>query len=172
MPLTEEQLESLYPVIGKMTVSWALIEGALDCCVVMLFAVLGGNELQRTIPGMLQPRVEFVRKAFTLLPALSALKDKADQLCSDITALSTKRHNFTHGIFMQYSSKEQKIMVMRLRRERFSYRPTDYHFALKDFPKFLEELRVLGASTTLLAIELLKIVQSQPPSQSRRPPKA
>lgn len=84
--------------LGVMTVSWAIMERAIDDIVGVVFGTDPEKLIQSTLPVTLDNKLDYLRKARAKLAWLSPFTPLMSNLQSRIKLARAHRKNVTHGV--------------------------------------------------------------------------
>lgn len=90
-------IESLFKAMGFVAVQWGFAEQALDLLVASIFHAFPGHPLMKRRPMNLEPKVQFLTKCFSELPALGQFPSEANPLLARFLAVGEKRNDLMHG---------------------------------------------------------------------------
>jgi hypothetical protein len=121
---TSPEDEAFFGAIGRLAVSWAHLEIGLDWLVRTIHHDLRGRELIEGIePIPLKRKLDYLGKAFRLLPELAAFKDRFPPMAEQIRAASVVRHDVIHGFVVQQVAGSGEAIMVRLMPDRKSAKP-------------------------------------------------
>lgn len=83
--------------MGFIAVQWGFPEQALDLLVASIFHAHPGNPLMKSRPRNLEPKVKFLTKCFSELPALGQFATEANPLLERFLSVGKKRNDLMHG---------------------------------------------------------------------------
>jgi len=97
-----DDLKQLYCAIGKVIITWSVVERFLDMCVLIIYHSyrLTLSFDVKEIPHSLTNKTKFVKKALKNSNALLPLRDEGVKLMKRINDLKDSRHNLTHGMLL------------------------------------------------------------------------
>ena len=110
----EEIPIALYVVVGRIVVSWAYLEMAVDQCVIIAHKGCGGNNIEQDIPKTLKQKIKFLKKSFSELKSLSKFKDEGLALTSRVADFAEERHRLAHGAFVGIDPKIGSYKFVKL----------------------------------------------------------
>lgn len=119
MPNNNPALEDEFAAsIGRLALSWATLEVALDVCTHAVFHKYGGSTLVKELPRALGQKIRFLKDSFRKLPPLAPECDAAIRLLEAVKAASDFRHDMIHGIAVgRIEDDPSKVAMMRMLRE-------------------------------------------------------
>jgi len=151
--------QSLCTAIGFIEVNWALFEQSLDCIVLIAHHDLGGIAFQKQLPTGYSGKSSFLRKAFSNILALSALKKDAIEILDKSDVISKKRNDLTHGVVTRLEAKDGVYHFSKIDNFKSEHRYRDFVFNPADFPNLTEELVDLCAKASDLGLRVDEIDQ-------------
>lgn len=96
-PVPPQLVDPLANAIGRLAMAWAGLELMLDAQVAVIYQLAGGRHLERELPKALNRRINFLRRCYRQIAALSGFSAKAAPLLDETDRLSETRHTVIHG---------------------------------------------------------------------------
>jgi hypothetical protein len=106
--------EMLFASIGRLTISWAIIEGSLDVIVSIIHHRIGGKAIEPEMPWALKRKLKYIRRCFSKIEALKSFADPVPNLMTDILSASEMRQNIIHGVATHHPQGASTIKMTRL----------------------------------------------------------
>jgi hypothetical protein len=147
--------ELLFASIGRLTISWALLESCLDGIITIIHHRVGGKTVESDMPWMLKRKVKYIRKCFSRLDALKPYLEPVPQLMTDIIAASEMRQNIIHGVAIEMPEGTAQLKIARLIRGGEFYEQKHFEIPAKDILESAVEASRLGARSITLARALI-----------------
>lgn len=135
----------LFFAVGRIVISWAYVEMAIDQCVTLVYRKCGGKSIESPAPKLLKRKCDFLKRAFKKIPELDAFKDEALALITKVLDIAEQRHEI-HGAFFGIDNKTGAFMFLK-----YDHGPTDY--ALRPFYRDYSQLEKRGTKMLDLAGE-------------------
>jgi len=154
----DDELDSLFKAVGFVVVQWGQAEQSLDLAIAILYQNLGGKQCSKRLPRMLEPKLEFLRKCLSQIPALARFQGEGEALVANFRKLSEKRHDIIHGAIASVSATNGAFMFAKLDIKDDIHVLREFRFDAADFPALTRGLIDLGAQTTAFARRLWEVV--------------
>lgn len=154
----DPQIGEIISLVGGITVTWALLESALDICIDRLFFVWGANAVVTEIPRTAMNRkITFLREVFKPDVLITTLFPTMGNIIDRIEHLSEQRHHMIHGVASLVFADDGSIEVKRLFRSKAglmaavaTVRPADLEALIHDIhtlATFLAEFAAILSKT-------------------------
>lgn len=140
----------VYSAIGRMAISWAIIELSLDCLISMIHHNIGGKDVEPDLPWALQRKLKYIRKCFKKLDRLAPFKDDIDNLMADIAIASEDRHNIIHGVATKSPEGQTELQMIRLLRGGTHYVEHRFNVTLLGIMKNANKANALAGRVLLI----------------------
>jgi hypothetical protein len=111
LPLPEHFLAA----IGRLSLSWAMLETGLDYMIIVIHHKYGGSHLGLELPISLKRKLAYLNAAFSSIPQLASHKTHYVDLRTKIKAAADGRHNVIHGIVIKEMAAERPAEVELVR---------------------------------------------------------
>jgi len=147
--------ELLFASIGRLTISWALIESTLDGIITIIHHRGGGKTIEAEMPWMLKRKVKYIRKCFLRLDALKPFSEHVPQLMTDIVAASEMRQNIIHGVATEMPEGTAQLKMARLVRGGEFYEQKHFEVTATEILTSAVEANRLAARCLNLGISLI-----------------
>lgn len=154
----DKELDALFKAVGFVVVQWGQAEQSLDLATGVLYRNLGGKDIAKRLPKMLEPKLKFIEDCTGKLPTLSHLRTDGENLVADFRKLSAMRHDLIHGAIASVSTTDGGFVFMKLDFEGNNHVVRQFRFEGEDFPKLTKDLIDLGARATAFARKLWDLV--------------
>jgi hypothetical protein len=105
--------EEFFGAIGRLVISWAHIETGMDLIVAVAYHDLGGDDIEEK-PWSLDGKIKFLRKCFSRLDGLAALKDIGPPLLTEVKDASKTRQKIIHGFIIDHPEGAGEAEMIRL----------------------------------------------------------
>ncbi len=107
---------ALFASIGRLTISWALLEGAVDLCVIYFFRNAGNPAGEKEMPRTaLKRKVTFLKRTIRELPLLDAsAKSNATAILDAILSEAVTRQDIIHGAVIDHEEGSGVATLARL----------------------------------------------------------
>jgi hypothetical protein len=105
--------EALFAAIGKLTVTWAHLEGGLDLMIQVIFHDLDNPPGEKEVPKALSRKIRYLKRAFKKLPVSEDDRTRYDQLFQDIQTESIVRHDIIHGFIFLHTEGTGQAKAVR-----------------------------------------------------------
>ena len=122
MPEPDSALDDGFAAaIGRLTLTWASLELALDIWAHEIFHRFGGSGLEDALPRPLDRKIRFLKDAFRKLAPLAPERDRAIRLLDRVGGAADFRHDMIHGVAVgQIEGDPSMVPMLRLLREKTS----------------------------------------------------
>lgn len=90
--------EMMLQTLGVLTLTWAIMERAVDDIVALVFAADADQAIQSTVPVTLENKLDYLRKARAEMPSLAPFTERMRGVQSRIKLARKHRKNVTHGV--------------------------------------------------------------------------
>ena len=107
-------LETLYKAIGFVVVQWGYAEQALDLLVADIFHRFKGHALLKRRPKQLEPKINFLRECFAIIPKLKSFQAEADPLLEKFLRIGQVRNTLVHSSIADFSLKDGAFMFLKV----------------------------------------------------------
>lgn len=151
------ELDSLFKAIGFVVVQWGQAEQSLDLSIAILYQNLGGKRYSKRLPKMLEPKLEFLSKCLSQIPALNSFQGEGKTLISNFRKLSDRRHDLIHGAIASVSATDGAFVFAKLDIKDDIHVMREVRFDAADFPALTRELIDLGVQATAFAQRLWEV---------------
>jgi hypothetical protein len=111
---TTPEDELLFSSIGRLTISWARLEVALDALITIIHHRVGGKSIETEMPWMLARKLKYIRKCFAKLGPLKLYAQGVSELMEEIRLASEMRQNIIHGISLHHPEGATVLKMARL----------------------------------------------------------
>jgi hypothetical protein len=111
---TTEEDEFFFSSIGRLTISWAILELGIDYLVRLIHEELGGKNINPVRPWALQKKLEYMRRCFRSIEVLQPHKEKVLGFSELVTTASVLRHDIIHGIATSHKQGATVVQMARL----------------------------------------------------------
>ncbi|HUW49430.1 MAG TPA: hypothetical protein VMV75_00280 [Sulfuricella sp.] len=153
-----DELDSLFKAVGFIVVQWGQAEQSLDLAIAILYHELGGKACSKRLPKMLGPKLEFLNKCLSQIPALDPYRDEGATLVANFRKLSDRRHDIIHGAIASVSAKDGAFIFAKLDLKNDIHVVREFRFDAADFPALTKQLIDLGSQSTTFARRLWEVV--------------
>jgi hypothetical protein len=147
--------ELLFASIGRLTISWALLESSLDGIITIIHHRVGGKTIESEMPWMLKRKVKYIRKCFSRLDLLKPYSEPVPQLMTDIIEASEMRKNMIHGVATEMPEGTAQLKMVRLVRGGEFYEQKHFEVTARDILVSAVEANRLGARSLALGNTLI-----------------
>lgn len=154
----DDELDSLFKAVGFVVVQWGQAEQSLDLATAILYQNLGGKACSKRLPKMLEPKLEFLSKCLSQIPALGPFRSEGEALVTNFRKLSDRRHDLIHGAIASVSATDGAFMFAKLDIQDDIHIVREFQFKAKDFPALTKNLIDLGGQATAFARRLWEAV--------------
>jgi hypothetical protein len=113
---TTPEDELFFASIGRLTISWAILELGLDYIIRMLHEDLSGKNIHPDRPWALNKKLEYMRRCFRAIDLLKNYSEKADSFSKSITEEATLRHDMIHGVATNHPEGATTVQMVRIMR--------------------------------------------------------
>lgn len=107
--------EKLFAAVGRLTVTWAHLEFALDCMIAIIHGLMEGSRHEKALPKQLAERIKYLRRAFNRLGIPDADRPRYDKFLDDIEREAVTRHDIVHGFPIYHPSDSGEAQLVRLK---------------------------------------------------------
>lgn len=135
-PLAMDQVnrEDYERAIGKLCISWAMVEHALDMNVAAIYYTKGGDAIEKRLPHNAKDKIKWFRKAMLRLPALASAAHHAEPFAKDMLNVLARRNWCIHGVglnILNFQTLPHPIELVRVQRPEMR-RTESYQVKLPD----------------------------------------
>jgi hypothetical protein len=143
--------EALFAAIGRLTISWALLEAGLDYSIIMLHKELGGDKIEPEMPWALKRKLKYIRKCFNRIDGLTQDRETVAKLLDNIDTASEARHDIIHGVATSHPEGATQVGMVRLLRGAETITAKHYTFTTKEILRRAADANKLAGLTLALA---------------------
>lgn len=154
MTYDDEEIDALFRAVGSVVVLWGQAEHSLDMIVAILHQGFGGKQIEKRIPQLLSPKLEYLSKCLSKIPSLAKFQSEGESLISNFRKLSEKRHDLVHGAIASLSLQDGAFIFTKLDIKNDFHVMREFRLDSSDYPAFTQELIELGAQSTAFAQRL------------------
>jgi hypothetical protein len=147
----DDDLVSLFKIIGFVVIQWGQAEQSLDLIVATFFRSYGGKNLVRRLPKMLEPKLNFICKCVEEISELSEFEKPIFSLVSEFKRLSKIRNDLIHGAIADVYCEDGVFNFLKLDFEKEIHVAREFVFDGKEFPRLQDDLLKLGSEAIKLA---------------------
>lgn len=151
----EEETNTLYQIIGFMTVTWSLLERGLDKIALTIYKGCEGHTIKRNVPQPLKDKLKYIEDSFNKLPVLSAFQKEGLEIVKRTRDLSTKRHTLIHGTISSLYPENNTYVFTKYNFHKHGVRLEATSFAPGDFQRVSEDCRKLAENTAHFSVKLI-----------------
>lgn len=137
--------ENFYAAIGRLTISWAHLEFALDCMVEIMHHGFGGKDIEPEIPRALQRKINYLRAAFKQLSLPEKSTQGYQSLFDAVEAAAQTRHDVIHGIVIEQAEQGGEATMVRALRNKKGVTKREYKMTTNDLLKAARHAQHLGS---------------------------
>lgn len=138
--------------VGRLVLSWAVLEVGLDFCVVGVNRHHLDDETQTEVPRALRRKIDYLRRAFKVIPAMEGHRETFLGLLDDIVVASEQRHDLIHGFIKEQIGDD--IRMIRLLRDVDGFRPRHFTVTPATILREANHANKLGRYVGRLALAL------------------
>jgi hypothetical protein len=113
-PYTGPKDEALFSAIGRLTLSWGLLEAGLAAAIDSIFHLHGNPSREAEIPRALNRKIKFLRKA---IPKLAGDGDETRRFLAFLDEVDKEtivRHDIIHGCVVRHEEGTGEALSIRL----------------------------------------------------------
>jgi hypothetical protein len=147
--------EFLFGSIGRLTISWALLEAGLDGIITIIHHRVGGKTIEADMPWMLKRKIKYIRKCFSRLDPLKPYSTDVPSLLDEILNASEMRQNIIHGVAMDHPEGATTLKMAKLIRGGEFYEA--HHFEVSSTEILASAVAALRLSTRVGALAKVMI---------------
>lgn len=148
--------EFLFASIGRLTISWAVLELGIDVLIIAIHGQLGGTEIEAERPWALKRKLKYLRKCFSKLAVLSPYTKEALTLFDEIATASYMRHDIVHGVATHHPEGATELPMMRLIRGSHLKAAKFYKIETIEILRAAVEANNLGGRAGILANNIIE----------------
>ncbi len=149
-------IETLFKSVGFITVQWGFAEQSLDLMVATIFHSFEGHPVpSKRRPQFLEPKVEFLEKCFSEIPALSQFRSESEPLLARFISSGKRRNELMHGAISGIEIKDDGFMFLKVDLKHNEHHIRPVFLEASDWPEFRTELLRLGRDGQTLAQRVL-----------------
>ena len=111
---TSPEDEFLFSSIGRLTISWAILESTLDGLITIIHHRVGGKTIEPDMPWALKRKLKYIRKCFSRLKPLEPFAAPIPALVDEILTASEMRQNIIHGVATDHPEGATTLKMTRL----------------------------------------------------------
>lgn len=151
---TSPEDETFFASIGRMTLSWAHLEFAVDCVVSVIHQTGGSEHIEPEMPRSFKRKLAYLRRFVKQAPIGEQAAQGYRHHLNSLYHASEKRHDIIHGVTVEMIENTGEAVFIRLIRKRDKTRVREARFSSIDILKFANELNDLSSKTYTWAKEL------------------
>lgn len=106
--------EKLLTWIGRLTVTWAHLEFALDAMILIIHKRMDGSKFEDELPRALKNKISYLRAAFKRLGIPAEDLPRYMAFLDSVRTESVTRHDIIHGFPVHHPSDEGEAKLIRL----------------------------------------------------------
>jgi hypothetical protein len=111
---SQEQLDELFPYVGKVAVTWSSAENSMDMLVALVFQSAPDRPNEPEIPQAFERKAKYLRKAFGNAAVMKPFEAQGRNAVDFMLAASEQRHALIHGVLLGYDQKNKGYEFSKL----------------------------------------------------------
>jgi len=116
VPVNEDHLAKLYPIVGAIVVYWGLIDMTITHIGLLMLKVLNTPRAARNLPIFFGARLEILETNFKKHPEFAFAKTEGIQVIKLIRNAQLLRDMLIHGAPVLYETEDDTIIYRRIDR--------------------------------------------------------
>jgi hypothetical protein len=150
--------ERFFSAVGRYTISWAILETAIDHMVFASHTWAGGHKIEAEMPWAIDRKIKFLRRSFRRLPGLQPFAFEAESILHDTKKASDQRHDIIHGVVTDHPQGGTIIKMVRIMREKTGRSFKEYHVSSGGIMQAAVETNLVAGHALKLAARIVDAV--------------